>query len=125
MAKKKNEEKSEEQKQAFLEKMAKQFLNDASDYDFSASDMTELAIRLAYVMVRFSYIVDMPKDMSEEKKKEASENATLFYFSYYGRMNEKALNKKGLSYGAAKKEINKVINNKKKKVAKDKEESKS
>ena len=125
MAKKKNEEKSEEQKQAFLEKMAKQFLNDASDYDFSASDMTELAIRLAYVMVRFSYLVDMPKDMSEEKKKEASENATLFYFSYYGRMNEKELRKKGLSYGAAKKEINKVINNKKKKVAKDKEESKS
>ena len=120
MAKKKNEEKSEEQKQAFLEKMAKQFLNDASDYDFSASDMTELAIRLAYVMVRFSYIVDMPKDMSEEKKKEASENATLFYFSYYGRMNEKELRKKGLSYGAAKNEINKVINNKKKKVAKDK-----
>ena len=118
--KKKNEEKSEEQKQAFLEKMAKQFLNDASDYDFSASDMTELAIRLAYVMVRFSYIVDMPKDMSEEKKKEASENATLFYFSYYGRMNEKALHKKGLSYGAAKKEINKSIAKDKKKVVKDK-----
>ena len=125
MAKKKNEEKSEEQKQAFLEKMAKQFLNDASDYDFSASDMTELAIRLAYVMVRFSYIVDMPKDMSEEKKKEASENATMLYMAYYGRSNEKELRKKGLSYGAAKKEINKVIANKKKKVAKDKEESKS
>ena len=125
MAKKKNEEKSEEQKQAFLEKMAKQFLNDASDYDFSASDMTELAIRLAYVMVRFSYLVDMPKDMSEEKKKEASENATMLYMAYYGRSNEKELRKKGLSYGAAKKEINKVIANKKKKVAKDKEESKS
>lgn len=97
--KKKNEEKSEEQKREFLEKMAKQFLNDAEDYDFSASDMTELAIRLAYVMVRFSYIVDMPKGMSEEKKKEASENATLFYMAYYGRMNEKALRKKGLSYG--------------------------
>ena len=120
MAKKKNEEKSEEQKQAFLEKMAKQFLNDAKDYDFSASDMTELAIRLAYVMVRFSYLVDMPKDMSEEKKKEASENATLFYFSYYGKMNEKALRKKGLSYGAAKKEINKAIAKDKKKVVKDK-----
>ena len=118
-------EKSEEQKQAFLEKMAKQFLNDASDYDFSASDMTELAIRLAYVMVRFSYLVDMPKDMSEEKKKEASENATMLYMAYYGRSNEKELRKKGLSYGAAKKEINKVIANKKKKVAKDKEESKS
>ena len=125
MAKKKNEEKSEEQKQAFLEKMAKQFLNDASDYDFSASDMTELAIRLAYVMVRFSYIVDMPKDMSEEKKKEASENATMLYMAYYGRSNEKELRKKGLSYGAAKKEINKVIAKHKKRVVKDKEKSKS
>ena len=121
MEKKKNEEKSEEQKQAFLEKMAKQFLNDASDYDFSASDMTELAIRLAYVMVRFSYLVDMPKDMSEERKKDASENATLFYMAYYGKMNEKALRKKGLSYGAAKKEINKAIAKDKKKVVKDKE----
>ena len=101
-------EKSEEQKQAFLEKVARQFLNEASDGGFSADDIIELAVRLAYVMVRFSYIVDMPKDMSEEKKKEASENATLFYFSYYGRMNEKALHKKGLSYGAAKKEIEKL-----------------
>ena len=125
MAKKKNEEKSEEQKQAFLEKMAKQFLNDASDYDFSVSDMTELAIRLAYVMVRFSYIATMPKDMSEDAKKEASENATMLYMAYYGRSNEKELRKKGTSYGEVKKEINKVINNKKKKVVKDKEESKS
>ena len=120
MAKKKNEEKSEEQKNAFLEKMAKQFLNEAEDYDFSASDMTELAVRLAQVRVRFAYLVDMPKDMSEEKKKEASENATLFYFSYYGKMNEKALRKKGLSYGEAKKEINKAIAKDKKKVVKDK-----
>ena len=125
MAKKKNEEKSEEQKQAFLEKMAKQFLNDASDYDFSVSDMTELAIRLAYVMVRFSYIATMPKDMSEDAKKEASENATMLYMAYYGRSNEKKLRKKGLSYGAAKKEINKVIAKHKKRVVKDKEKSKS
>lgn len=120
MAKKKNEEKSEEQKQAFLEKMAKTFLNDASDYDFSASDMTELAIRLAYVMVRFSYLVDMPKDMSEEKKNKASEIATMVYMAYYGRGCEKALRKNGLSYGEAKKEINKAIAKDKKKVVKDK-----
>ena len=122
MAKKKqkNEEKSEEQKQEFLAKMGKQFLNEAADYDFSASDMSELATRLAYVIVRLSYIVDMPKDMSEERKKEASENATLFYFSFYGRCSEKALRKKGLSYGEAKKEINKVIAKDKKKVVKDK-----
>ena len=122
MAKKKqkNEEKSEEQKKEFLAKMGKQFLNDAADYDFSASDMSELATRLAYVMVRFSYIVDMPKDMSEERKNEASENATLFYFAFYGRGSEKALRKKGLSYGEAKKEINKVIANDKKNVVKDK-----
>lgn len=118
--KKKNEEKSEEQKKEFLAKMGKQFLNDAADYDFSASDMSELATRLAYVMVRFSYLVDMPKEMSEEKKKEASENATLFYFAFYGRGSEKALRKKGLSYGEAKKEINKVIANDKKNVVKDK-----
>ena len=122
MAKKKqkNEEKSEEQKQEFLAKMGKQFLNEAADYDFSASDMSELATRLAYVIVRLSYIVDMPKDMSEERKKEASENATLFYFAFYGRGSEKALRKKGLSYGEAKKEINKVIANDKKNVVKDK-----
>ena len=127
MAKKKQtkEEKSEEQKQAFLEKMAKQFLNDASDGGFSADDIIELAVRLSYVMVRFSYIATMPKDMSEDAKKEASENATMLYMAYYGRSNEKELRKKGLSYGQAKKEINKVINNKKKKVVKDKEESKS
>lgn len=101
-------------------KMAKQFLDKAADDDFSASDMSELATRLAYVMVRFSYLVDMPEDMSEEKKKEASENATLFYFAYYGRMNEKALRKRGLSYGAAKKEISNVIYKDKKKVVKDK-----
>ena len=122
MAKKKqkNEEKSEEQKQEFLAKMGKQFLNEAADYDFSASDMSELATRLAYVIVRLSYIVDMPKDMSEERKKEASENATLFYFAFYGRGSEKALRKKGLSYVEAKKEINKVIANDKKNVVKDK-----
>ena len=110
MAKKKQkeEEKSEEQKQAFLAKMAKQFLNEADGYDFSAADMAELAIRLAYVMVRFSYIVDMPKDMSEERKKDASENATLFYMAYYGRSNEKALREKGTSYGEVKKEIEKL-----------------
>ena len=118
--KQKNEEKSEEQKKEFLAKMGKQFLNDAADYDFSASDMSELATRLAYVMVRFSYLVDMPKDMSEERKNEASENATLFYFAFYGRGSEKALRKKGLSYGEAKKEINKVIAKDKKKVVKDK-----
>ena len=122
MAKKKqkNEEKSEEQKKEFLAKMGKQFLNDAADYDFSASDMSELATRLAYVIVRFSYLVDMPKDMSEERKNEASENATLFYFAFYGRGSEKALRKKGLSYGEAKKGINKVIANDKKNVVKDK-----
>ena len=122
MAKKKqkNEEKSEEQKQEFLAKMGKQFLNEAADYDFSASDMSELATRFAYVMVRLSYLLDMPEDMSEERKKEASENATLFYFAFYGRGSEKALRKKGLSYGEAKNEINKVIAKDKKKVVKDK-----
>ena len=123
MAKKKqkNEEKSEEQKQAFLAKMGKTFLNEATeDGECSTDDMMELAIRLAYVMVRFSYLASMPKDMSEERKKEASENATLFYFAFYGRGSEKALRKKGLSYGEAKKEINKVIAKHKKKVVKDK-----
>lgn len=120
MAKKKNEEKSEEQKRALLAKMAQTFLNEASDYDFSASDMTELAIRFAYVMVRFSYLVDMPKDMSEEKKNKASEIATMVYMAYYGRGCEKALRKNGLSYGKAKKAINKGLANMKKKVVKDK-----
>ena len=123
MAKKKqkNEEKSEEQKQAFLAKMGKTFLNEATeDGECSTDDMMELAIRLAYVMVRFSYLASMPKDMSEERKKEASENATMLYMAYYGRSNEKELRKKGLSYGAAKKEINKVIAKDKKKVVKDK-----
>ena len=120
MAKKKNEEKSEEQKHEFLVKMARQFLNEASDGGFSADDIIELAVRLSYVMVRFSYIATMPKDMSEEKQNKASENATLFYFACYGRGSEKALRKKGLSYGEAKKEINKVIANDKKNVVKDK-----
>ena len=119
--KQKNEEKSEEQKQAFLAKMGKTFLNEATeDGECSTDDMMELAIRLAYVMVRFSYLASMPKDMSEERKKEASENATMLYMAYYGRSNEKELRKKGLSYGAAKKEINKVIAKDKKKVVKDK-----
>ena len=127
MAKKKQtkEEKSEEQKREFLENMAKTFLNDASDGGFSADDIIELAVRLSYVMVRFSYIATMPKDMSEDAKKEASENATMLYMAYYGRSNEKELRKKGLSYGAAKKEINKVIAKHKKRVVKDKEKSKS
>lgn len=120
MAKKKNEEKSEEQKQAFLAKVAKQFLNEADCYDFSAADMAELAIRLAYVMVRFSYLASMPKDMSDERKNKASEIATMFYMAYYGRGSEKALREMGLSYGQAKKEINKAIAKDKKKVAKDK-----
>ena len=120
--KKKNEEKSEEQKHEFLEKMAKTFLNEAAaDGECSAGDMMELAIRLAYVMVRFSYLADMPKDMSEEKKNLASEIATMFYMAYYGRGCENALRRHGLSYGAAKKEINKVIAKHKKKVVKDKE----
>ena len=123
MAKKKNEEKSEEQKRALLAQMAQTFLDEASEGgECSADDMMELAIRLAYVMVRFSYLASMPKNMSEEKKNKASEIATMFYMAYYGRGCEKALRKKGISYGAAKKEINKVIANKKNKVAKDKEE---
>ena len=122
MAKKKQkeEEKSEEEKQAFLAKMGKQFLNEAADGGFSVEDITELAVRLSYVMVRFSYLASMPNDMSDEKKNKASENATLFYFAFYGRGSEKALRKKGLSYGEAKKEINKVIAKHKKKVVKDK-----
>ena len=126
MAKKK-EEKSEEQKQAFLAKMGKTFLNEATeDGECSTDDMMELAIRLAYVMVRFSYLASMPKNMSEEKKNKASEIATMVYMAYYGRGCEKALRKNGLSYGEAKKEINKAIaNNKKKVVKKDKEKSKS
>ena len=122
MAKKKQkeEEKSEEQKHEFLVKVARQFLNEASDGGFSADDIIELAVRLSYVMVRFSYIATMPKDMSEDRKKEASENATMLYMAYYGRSNEKELRKKGLSYGAAKKEINKVIAKHKKKVVNDK-----
>ena len=120
--KKKNEEKSEEQKHEFLTKVARQFLNEATeDGGCSTDDMMELAIRLAYVMVRFSYLASMPKNMSEEKKNKASEIATMFYMAYYGRGCEKALRMNGLSYGQAKKEINKVIANKKK-VAKDKEE---
>lgn len=123
MAKKKNEEKSEEQKRALLAKMAQTFLNEAdADGGCSADDMIELAVRLAYVMVRFSYLASMPKDMSEEKKNKASEIATMVYMAYYGRGCEKALRKKGLSYGAAKKEINKAIAKDKKKVVKDKEE---
>ena len=118
--KKKNEEKSEEQKQAFLAKVAKQFLNDAAEDGFSVEDITELAVRLSYVMVRFSYLADMPKDMSEERKNLASEIATLFYMAYYGRGCEKALRKNGLSYGEAKKEINKAIAKDKKQVVKDK-----
>ena len=125
MAKKKNEEKSEEQKREFLAKVARKFLNDAAEDGFSVEDITELAVRLSYVMVRFSYLASMPKDMSEEKKNKASEIATMFYMAYYGRSNEKELRKKGLSYAVAKKEINKVLAGKKKKVVKDKEESKS
>ena len=123
--KKKNEEKSEEQKQEFLTKVARQFLNEASDGGFSADDIIELAVRLSYVMVRFSYIATMPNDMGVDAKREASENATMLYMAYYGRSNEKELRKKGLSYAVAKKEINKVLAGKKKKVVKDKEESKS
>ena len=77
-------------------------------------------------MVRFSYLASMPKDMSEERKNKASEIATMFYMAYYGRGSEKALREMGLSYGAAKKEINKAIaNDKKKVVKKDKNESES
>ena len=124
MAKKKQneEEKLEEKKRAFLAKVAKQFLNDAADGGFSVEDITELAVRLSYVMVRFSYLASMPKDMSEERKNKASEIATMFYMAYYGRGSEKALREMGLSYGQAKKEINKAIAKDKKKVAKDKEE---
>ena len=127
MAKKKQneEEKSEEQKRAFLAKVAKQFLNDAADGGFSVEDITELAVRLSYVMVRFSYLASMPKNMSEEKKNKASEIATMVYMAYYGRGCEKALRKMGLSYGQAKKEINKAIAKDKKKVVKDKEKSES
>ena len=124
MAKKKQkeEEKNEEQKRAFLAKVAKQFLNDAAEDGFSVEDITELAVRLSYVMVRFSYLASMPKDMSEDKKNKASEIATMFYMAYYGRGSEKALREMGLSYGQAKKEINKAIAKDKKKVVKDKEE---
>ena len=125
MAKKKQkeEEKLEEKKRAFLAKVAKQFLNDAAEDGFSVEDITELAVRLSYVMVRFSYLASMPKDMSEEKKNKASEIATMFYMAYYGRGSEKALREMGLSYGDAKKEINKVLaKDKKKVVKKDKEE---
>ena len=128
MAKKKQkeEEKSEEKKRAFLAKVARKFLNDAADSGFSVEDITELAVRLSYVMVRFSYLASMPKDMSEEKKNKASEIATMFYMAYYGRGSEKALREMGLSYGQAKKEINKAIaKDKKKVVKKDKEESES
>ena len=119
--KKKNEEKSEEQKRKLLAKMAQTFLNEAdADGGYSADDMIELAVRLAYVMVRFSYLASMPKNMSEVKKNLASEIATLFYMAYYGRGCEKALRKNGLSYGEAKKEINKAIAKHKKKVVKDK-----
>ena len=124
MAKKKQkeEEKLEEKKRAFLAKVARQFLNDAAEDGFSVEDITELAVRLSYVMVRFSYLASMPKDMSEEKKNKASEIATMFYMAYYGRGSEKALREMGLSYGQAKKEINKAIaKDKKKKVVKDKE----
>ena len=120
--KKKNEEKSEEQKRALLAKMAQTFLNDAAeDGECSADDMIELAVRLAYVVVRFSYFASMPKDMSEEKKNKASEIATMFYMAYYGRGSEKALREMGLSYGQAKKAINKAIAKHKNKVVKDKE----
>ena len=124
MAKKKQkeEEKSEEQKREFLAKVARKFLNDAAEDGFSVEDITELAVRLSYVMVRFSYFASMPKDMSEEKKNKASEIATMFYMAYYGRGSEKALREMGLSYGEAKKEINKAIAKDKKKVVKDKEE---
>ena len=126
MAKKKQkeEEKLEEKKRAFLAKVARQFLNDAAEDGFSVEDITELAVRLSYVMVRFSYLASMPKDMSEEKKNKASEIATMFYMAYYGRGSEKALREMGLSYGQAKKEINKAIakDKKKKVVKKDKEE---
>ena len=116
MAKKKNEEKSEEQKQALLAHMAQTFLDVAAeDGECTADDMMELAIRLAYVMVRFSYLASMPKNMSESKKNMASEIATMFYMAYYGRGCEKALRKNGLSYGEAKKGINKVIAKHKKK----------
>ena len=123
MAKKKQkeEEKLEEKKRAFLAKVARQFLNDAAEDGFSVEDITELAVRLSYVMVRFSYLASMPKDMSEEKKNKASEIATMFYMAYYGRGSEKALREMGLSYGQAKKEINKAIAKDKKKVVKDKE----
>ena len=124
MAKKKQkkEEKSEEQKREFLAKVARKFLNDAAEDGFSVEDITELAVRLSYVMVRFSYLASMPNDMSEEKKNKASEIATMFYMAYYGRGSEKALREMGLSYGQAKKEINKAIAKDKKKVVKDKEE---
>ena len=127
MAKKKQkeEEKSEEQKREFLAKVARKFLNDAAEDGFSADDIIELAVRLSYVLVRFSYIATMPNDMGVDAKREASENATMLYMAYYGRSNEKELRKKGLSYAVAKKEINKVLAGKKKKVAKDKEESNS
>ena len=122
MAKKKQkeEEKLEDKKRAFLAKVARKFLNDAAEDGFSVEDITELAVRLSYVMVRFSYLASMPKDMSEEKKNKASEIATMFYMAYYGRGSEKALREMGLSYGQAKKEINKVIAKDKKKVVKDK-----
>ena len=122
MAKKKqkNEEKSEEQKQYFLSNMEQTFLNEAEYDGFLVEDIAELAIGLARVMVNVSYLADMPKEMSEDEKIKASENATLFYFAYYGRECEKRLRKKGMSYGEAKKAINNGLANMKKKVVKDK-----
>ena len=120
MAKKKNEEKSEEQKQSFLSNIASVFLKEAEYNGFLVEDIAELAIGFARVMVNVSYLADMPNEMSDEEKIKAAENATLFYMAYYGRECEKRLRKKGMSYGEAKKGINKVIAKHKKKVVKDK-----
>lgn len=123
MAKKKQkeEEKSEEQNQAFLAQMANVFLNEAEYNGYSVDDLSGLAISLACTMVQVSYIAAMPKDMSEDAKRETSEKATMYHMAYYGRCCEKSLRKKGLTYGGVKKSIMEVIANKKK-VAKDKEE---
>ena len=103
-------ENSEEQKQAFLTKMAKQFLNEAVEDGYDLSEIEDLSFRLMYIMVRFAYMKAIPKDdMSDEEWNEVHEISALFSIAHYGKGCEKDIRSKGLSYGEVKKAISLVF----------------
>ena len=103
-------EKNEEKKKEFLYKTGLKFMNEALKEGYNSADMIDLSFSMMYLMVNFSYFDEMPDDMSEEKKYETAENATLFSIVKYGKDIEKQLIEKGLSCSEIEKEIEMIKN---------------